>query len=190
MNSGYNLGNVVFMNNSNTQIKVKGKFWVGEINEFKVDVKYNDGTTKTVSLTLDNRVEWGKINSVKAVDVTARTFNLILNAELNTDIEYVHSIRVIEDGAMMKSYTFKDEDFGSNDIFIEIKNKLMEPETTYHYTIQVLNVNKTVIWEQDLVIRSKRELTEEQEYQENLANFAFKAMIDNLLKAMGAKPQE
>ena len=91
---------------------------------------------------------------------------------------------------MMKSYTFKDEDFGSNDIFIEIKNKLMEPETTHHYTIQVLNVNKTVIWEQDLVIRSKRELTEEQEYQENLANFAFKAMIDNLLKAMGAKPQE
>ena len=190
VNSGYNLGNVVFMNNSNTSIKVKGKFWVGEINEFKVDVKYNDGTTKTVSLILDNRVEWGKINSVKAVDVTARTFNLILNAELNTDIEYVHSIRVIEDGAMMKSYTFKDEDFGSNDIFIEIKNKLMEPETTHHYTIQVLNVNKTIIWEQDLVIRSKRELTEEQEYQENLVNFAFKAMIDNLLKAMGAKSQE
>ena len=190
MNSEYNLGNVIFMNDLCTSIKVKSKFWVGEINEFEVNIKYFDGTENTITLSLDNRVEWGKINFVKAVDVTARTFNLVLDVDLNPDIKYLYSIRVVEGSAMMKSYTFKDEDFNSNEMFIEIKNKLMEPDTTHTYTIQVLSVNKVVIWEQELVISSKRELTEEQEYQENMANIAFKTMIDNLLKSLGINPEE
>ena len=190
VNSGFNLGTVSFINNLCTEIKVKGKFWLGEVNEFKVDILYTDGTTKTINLSLDNRVEWGKINSVEAVDITSRTFNLILKAELNNEYKYLHSIRVIEDGAMMKSYNFKEADLENDEIFIEIKNKLLDPDTTHYFTIQVLNANKTVIWEQDIVIKSKRELTEEQQYQEDMANIAFKAMIDNLLKALGAQPEE
>ena len=90
----------------------------------------------------------------------------------------------------MKSYNFKEADLENDEIFIEIKNKLLDPDTTHYFTIQVLNANKTVIWEQDIVIKSKRELTEEQQYQEDMANIAFKAMIDNLLKALGAQPEE
>ena len=190
VNSEYNLGNVIFMNDLCTSIKVKSKFWVGEVNEFKVNIKYFDGTENTITLSLDNRVEWGQINSVKAVDVTARTFNLVLNVDLNPEIKYLHSIRVVEGTSMMKSYTFKDEDFASNDIFVEIKNKLLEPDTTHTYKIQVLSVNKVIIWEQEIVIQSKRELTEEQEYQEKMANIAFKAMIDNLLKSLGVNPEQ
>ena len=178
------------MNDLCTSIKVKSKFWVGEVNEFKVNIKYFDGTENTITLSLDNRVEWGQINSVKAVDVTARTFNLVLNVDLNPEIKYLHSIRVVEGTSMMKSYTFKDEDFASNDIFVEIKNKLLEPDTTHTYKIQVLSVNKVIIWEQEIVIQSKRELTEEQEYQEKMANIAFKAMIDNLLKSLGVNPEQ
>ena len=66
----------------------------------------------------------------------------------------------------------------------------MEPNTKHTYTIQILNVNKTVIYEQELVIRSKPELTEEDEYKESMANVAFKVMIDNLLKALGAQAEE
>ncbi len=190
VNSDYNLGNVIFINNLCTSINVKSKFWVGEVNEFKVDIKYTDGTSSTVNLSLDNRVEWGKINSVEAVDVTSRTFNLLLNVDLNLDIKYLHSIRVVEGSTLKKSYTFKDEDFDPNQIFIEIKNKLMEPDSTYTYKIQILSVNKVVIWEQELVVNSKRELTEEQEYQEKIANIAFQSMIDNLLKSLGINPEE
>ena len=56
---------------------------------------------------------------------------------------------------------------------------------THTYQIQAMNVNGTIIWEQELVVTSLRELTEEDIYQNEMANIAFKAMIDNLLAALG-----
>jgi hypothetical protein len=61
----------------------------------------------------------------------------------------------------------------------------MEPNTTHTYQIQAMNVNGTIIWEQELVVTSLRELTEDEIYQNEMANLAFKAMIDNLLAALG-----
>ena len=190
LNSEEVLGATSFINTLNTSIKVKNKFWVGEINEFKVDIVYSDGTTSSVELELDNRVEWGKIHTIKATNITDRTFNLILVADINTEFEYLYSIRVLEDGALKKNFALKDVDLSEKEILIDIKNKLMEPNTKHTYTIQILNVNKTVIYEQELMIRSKPELTEEDEYKESMANVAFKVMIDNLLKALGAQAEE
>ena len=60
----------------------------------------------------------------------------------------------------------------------------MEPLTTKTYKVQAMNVNGTIIWEQELTVTSLRELNEEALYQYEMANIAFKAMIDNLLKAL------
>ena len=61
----------------------------------------------------------------------------------------------------------------------------MEPNTTKTFEVQAMNVNGTVIWSQQITVTSLRELTEEDIYQNDMANVAFKAMIDNLLAALG-----
>ena len=48
-----------------------------------------------------------------------------------------------------------------------------------------MNVNGTIIWSQQITVTTLRELTEEDIYQNDMANIAFKAMIDNLLAALG-----
>ena len=67
----------------------------------------------------------------------------------------------------------------------ELSDKLMQPNTTHTYEIQAMNVNGTIIWSQELTVTSLRELTEEEIYQNDMANIAFKTMIDNLLAALG-----
>ena len=71
------------------------------------------------------------------------------------------------------------------ELVIEMNKNIMEPNTTHTYQIQAMNVNGTIIWEQELVVTSLRELTEDEIYQNEMANLAFKAMIDNLLAALG-----
>ena len=61
----------------------------------------------------------------------------------------------------------------------------MEPNTTKTFEVQAMNVNGTVIWSQEITVTTLRELTEEDIYQNDMANIAFKAMIDNLLAALG-----
>ena len=72
-----------------------------------------------------------------------------------------------------------------DELVIELSDKLMQPNTTHTYEIQAMNVNGTIIWSQELTVTSLRELTEEEIYQNDMANIAFKTMIDNLLAALG-----
>ena len=79
----------------------------------------------------------------------------------------------------------KKEHLSLDELVIELSDKLMQPNTTHTYEIQAMNVNGTIIWSQELTVTSLRELTEEEIYQNDMANIAFKTMIDNLLAALG-----
>lgn len=185
LNSKKRLGSVAFINNESTSLKVNGDFWIGEINKIKVDILYKDGTEKSLEIDFDNTVDWGEIKAVKAIDITPTTFKVLLDLELNEDIEYIDRIRVTEDGKIKKNFFMKKEHLSLDELVIELSDKLMQPNTTHTYEIQAMNVNGTIIWSQELTVTSLRELTEEEIYQNDMANIAFKTMIDNLLAALG-----
>ena len=136
-------------------------------------------------IDFDNTIEWGEIKSVKAIDVATTTFNLYLELALNPEVNYIDRIRVVEDGKIRKNFFLKDEHLTMTELVIEMNKNIVEPNTTHTYQIQAMNVNGTIIWEQELVVTSLRELTEDEIYQNEMANLAFKAMIDNLLAALG-----
>ena len=60
----------------------------------------------------------------------------------------------------------------------------MEPLTTHTYEVRVVNVNGTIVWTKEITVTSTREITDEEAYQIDMANVAFKTLIDNLLKAL------
>lgn len=184
LNSAVRLGSTSFINSSCTSIEVDGGFWIGEVNKIKVDILYADGTTKTLEFELDNNIDWGSFGTIKAVDVTSNSFVLSIESKLNKEVDYIDRIRVMEDGKVRKNFFLKAEDLEKDEFLIEIKN-VLEPGETKTFQLQAMNVNGTIIWEQDLMVRGAPELTEEQIYQNSMANIAFKAMIDNLLKALG-----
>lgn len=185
LNSKKPLGTVSFINSLTTKLEVKGEFWIGEVNKIKVDILYKDGTQTSLEIDFDNTIEWGEIKSVKATDVATTTFNLYLELALNPEVNYIDRIRVVEDGKIRKNFFLKDEHLTMIELVIEMNKNIMEPNTTHTYQIQAMNVNGTIIWEQELVVTSLRELTEDEIYQNEMANLAFKAMIDNLLAALG-----
>ncbi len=185
LNSKKVLGTVSFINNISTSLKVKEEFWIGEVNEIKVDIKYKDGSTTTLNLELNNVIEWGSINSCQAKDITDSSFNLVLDVDFNADVQYITRIRVLENGkTIRKNFTVKESHLTLDELVIEMKN-VLKPETKYSYEVQALNVNGTVVWTQNLELTSKRTITEEELYQNKMASVAFKTMIENLLKALG-----
>lgn len=184
LNSKERLGSVSFINNQATKLDVNGKFWIGEINKIQVDIAYKDGTSAQLLLELNNDIDWGTINSASATNITSSTFTLVINAKFNKDVEYIDRIRLIEGDSVRKNYFLKAEDLEKEILEIELSKNLMEPLTTKTYKVQAMNVNGTIIWEQELTVTSLKELSEEALYQYEMANIAFKAMIDNLLKAL------
>lgn len=183
LNSKKELGNVSIINTSTNSLTIKDEFWLGEINKIQVDIDYFDGSKQTVILELDNTIEWGVINSIKAVDITDNSFNLVLSVDLKDEYDYLARIRVTENGKIKKNFSIKIEHLSQNEIVIELK-KIMEPSSSHNYVIELLNVNGTVIWSQEISVTSKKAFTEEELYQNEMANIAFKAMLDNLLKAL------
>ena len=185
LNSKVQLGTVSFINNLATELKVKGKFWIGEVNKIKVDIAYKDGTTSTLEIDFDNTVDWGEVKSAESIDISSTTFKVLLKVALNSDVDYIDKFRVLEDGKIKKNFSMKKEYLSMEEIVIELNDRLMEPDTTHTYVIQAMNVNGTIIWSQELVVTSLRDLTDEDIYQNEMANLAFKSMIDNLLAALG-----
>ena len=185
LNSNFNLGTIAFINNLTTKLTVTDGFWIGEVNKIKVDILYKDGTKSTVEFEFDNTIDWGEIKGAKAIDITTTTFSVLLELSLKPGVEFIERIRVVEDGKIRKNFFLKEEHLSMEQIVIEMNKTLMEPNTTHTYQIQAMNVNGTITWEQELVVTSLRELTEDEIYQNEMANLAFKAMIDNLLAALG-----
>lgn len=185
-NSKKVLGTVSFINSLSTKLDVKGEFWIGEINKIKVDILYVDGTEKSLLFDFDNTIDWGEIKAVKAVDITSTTFNVLVEVAFNQEVDFVDRIRVMEGNKVVKNFFIKEEHLSQTEILIDkLSARLMEPNTTKTFEVQALNVNGTVIWSQEITVTSLRELTEEDIYQNDMANIAFKAMIDNLLAALG-----
>ena len=184
LNSNNQLGTVSIINDLTTSIKLYNKIWIGEVNNYKIDILYKDGTTNSINLSIDNTINWGSINSAKAINIQSKTFTLLLNLSLNNEYDYIKRIVVLENNIVKKNFFINQEHYLVNEIEIEMSNKLMEPCTTHTYEVRALNINGTIAWTECITVTSKRELTDEQEYQESLANLAFKTMIDNLLKAL------
>ena len=189
VNSKNNLGTITIINDLTTSFKLNKKIWIGEVNEFKLDITYKDGTTSTINITYDNTINWGEITSAKAIDITSRTFKLVLNLNLNQEYDYINRIVLFEDNVVKKNFFIKDEHYALNELIIELSDKLMEPDTTHTYTVAALTINGTYTWTQELTVTSLRELSDEEIYQNDMANVAFKAMIDNLLKTLQIEVQ-
>ena len=185
LNSKVNLGSVAFINNLTTKLDIKGELWIGEVNKIKVDINYKDGTTKTLEIDFDNTIDWGTINSVKAIDITSTTFKLKFDLSLNSEVDYIDRLRVVENKKVVKNFFLKEEHLTMKELIVEMSNNLMRPDTTRTFEVQAMNVNGTIIWSQEITVSSLREITEEEMYQNDMANIAFKAMIDNLLAALG-----
>ena len=188
-NSGVSLGSVSFINDSCTELEVDELFWIGEVNKIKVQINYKDGTTSTVNLELDNNIEWGTIVSVKPFNITATKFDLEINYELIEGIDYLYRFRVLQGQNVKKNYSLKAADKAGNKVIVEMNNGILTPDTTHTFTVQALNVNGTVIWSQEITVKSLREVSEEEQFQIDMANIAFKAMLDNLLAALGAETE-
>ena len=184
INSTNKLGTVSIINDVTTSFPLNNKLWVGEINEFKIDISYKDGTSKSMTISYDNTIDWGSINSAKAINIKARTFTLLLNYNLNKEYDYIKRIVVLENNVVKKNFFITAEHYNYNEIEIELSNKLMEPETTHTYELRALNMNGTIVWNDTITVTSLRELTDEEEFQYHMANIAFKTLIDNLLKAL------
>lgn len=184
LNSKERLGSVAFINNLATKLEVDGKFWIGEVNKLQIDINYRDGSSSQLFLELDNDVDWGQINSASASGITSSTFTLVIDADFNPDVDYIDRIRLMEGDSVRKNYFLKEEDLSKETLEIELSKNLMEPSTTITYLVQAMNVNGTIIWQQELTVTSLREVSEEAQYQNDMASIAFKAMIDNLLKAL------
>ncbi len=184
INSTNKLGTVSIINDVTTSFPLNNKLWVGEINSFKIDISYKDGTSKSMTISYDNTIDWGSINSAKAINITSRTFTLLLNYNLNKEYYYIKRIVVLENNVVKKNFFISSEHYNYNEIEIELSNKLMEPETTHTYELRALNMYGTIVWNDTITVTSLRELTDEEEFQYNMANIAFKTLIDNLLKAL------
>ena len=184
INSTNKLGTVSIINDVTTSFPLNNKLWVGEINSFKIDISYKDGTSKSMTISYDNTIDWGSINSAKAINIKARTFTLLLNYNLNKEYDYIKRIVVLENNVVKKNFFISSEHYNYNEIEIELSNKLMEPETTHTYELRALNMYGTIVWYDTITVTSLRELTDEEEFQYNMANIAFKTLIDNLLKAL------
>ena len=184
LNSGNQLDTVNIINDITTSANLYNKLWLGDINEFKIDILYKDGTTNSINLSVDNSINWGSINSATAVNIQSRTFTLLLNLSLNTEYDYIKRIVILENDVVKTGFVISKEQYSLNEIEIKMSNKFMEPDTTHTYEIRALNINGNIAWSSYITVTSERELTTEQEFQNNIANLAFKTMIDNLLKAL------
>ena len=183
-NSNQTVGTVSLINDLTTSLSLNNYIWVGEINTYKLDILYSDKTTKTIYITHDTRIDWGSINDAKAINIQARTFTLLLSYNLNSDYDYIDKIVLLENGVVKKNFFISNEHSELNELEISLSNKLMEPLTTHTYEVRVVNVNGTIVWTKEITVTSTREITDEEAYQINMANVAFKTLIDNLLKAL------
>ena len=184
-NSGDNLGTITFVNELTTTFNLYKKVWIGEVNEYEVDILYKDGSTSKVLITKDNSIDWGYIQNPQAIDITSTSFKLSLDISLNDKYNYINRIRLMENDVVKKNLFISKEHYSIDNLIIELSNKLMDPNTTHTYTIEALSVNGTVAWSKEITITSLRNLTEEEVYQNDMANLAFKIMIENLLEALG-----
>lgn len=184
LNSEKRLGSVVFINNSATSLNVKGDFWIGEVNQIKVDILYKDDTTKSIILELDNRIEWGSIKNLRIEALHSAGITFSWEQDINLEIDYVDRFRILRDGVIMKNITCKASDLEQSKYVVELPRGL-KPETEYTFEVMALNINGTAIWSETVVVTTPRELSEEEYYQRDMANVAIKALIDNLLTALG-----
>lgn len=184
INSSNILGTTTIINDLTTSKTINNKIWIGEVNNFKVDIVYKDGTKNSIILTYDATIDWGSINKIEAINISSTSFSLLLNYNLNPEYDFIKKIVVLENNVVKKNFFIKPEHYSLNELVIEMSNKLMEPSTTHTYEIRAVTSNGTIIWMQNLEVTSKRDITEEQQYQIDMANIAFKTMIDNLLKSL------
>ena len=123
---------------------------------------------------------YNKLMNVKNFDEFVKYVGII-----NKEYDYIKRIVVLENNVVKKNFFINKEHYSIENLIIELSNKLMDPNTTHTYTIEALSVNGTIAWSKEITITSLRNLTEEELYQNDMANLAFKIMIENLLEALG-----
>lgn len=181
--SNKELGNTSIINNMISSLSVNKGFLIGEINEIQIDILYEDNTNSTIYYELDNTINWGEIKSATIDEVTDSSFNLKLNVDFNNQYEYISRIKITENGKIVKSFFIKSEHLDLKELIIEAKN-VLESEKSYNFLVEAININGNTVWSEEISLTAKKSYSDEEIYQNEMANLAFKAMIDNLLKAL------
>lgn len=183
INNNKDLGTVTVINNMISSLSIKKSFLIGEINKIQIDILYEDNSNSTIYCELDNTINWGEIISATVSNVTDTSFNLILNVNFNEQYEYISRIKITENGQIVKNFFIKKEHLTLNELVIEAKN-VLESEESYNFLVEAININGNAVWSQEISFTAKKTYSDEEIYQNEMANLAFKAMIDNLLKAI------
>lgn len=186
INSNKELGSISIINDKIASYDIKKGFWIGEINKIQIDILYFDDSSSTIYYDLDNTINWGEIISAQVKDITDTSLNVVLNVNFNEQYNYISKICFYENDKIKKNFYIKENHLSLKELEIELKN-VLEPEKNYTYVVKAENINGTVVWSQEITFTSVKSYSDEEIYQNEMANLAFKAMIDNLLKALKNK---
>lgn len=184
LNSGLRIGAVQFINDSIDNLRINDGFWIGEVNNIVATISYSDGTEKDIQLEFDNTIDWGSFSNLQYSNITSDGVTISWDQDINQEFAaYIKRMRITRGTSVVKNVNFKNDDL-THETYTVVLEDVMQPEETYTFNVQALNNNLTVIWEDSFTITSKRYISEDDQYQMNLASIAIKSAIDSLLNSL------
>ncbi len=179
-NNNRRIDRMMYLNETCTQLKIKEILWIGEINEVEVEISYKDKTKSTITLELDNRIDWGSIGKLKKPEVTAETITLTWDQNIKS--EYVYMYRIFRNDIVIKNIFLTDEDRALSEFTFEANSKNgIKPEQKYTIKVAAINVNGTIIWSDEVTVTTLEKDEPDVAYEKNMSKVAFGFFIENLL---------
>lgn len=177
------LGSQVILNESSTEKKIA--IMLGEVNKICAIVHYYDGTDMKKAITFDNTIDWGSVDNFE-YEVGAREIVFKWNQNFNQEYYgenkscYIQYIQIYRDDFKAKMVMLKPEDLKADSFTFNLDRKL-EPEKSYDIKVELINVNNIPVKEFTINVTMTKEITEEERYQNEMANVGIKFLIYNVL---------
>lgn len=182
-NSKQSIGKVMYINESCTSLNIKNKLWIGEVNEVSVEIYYKDQTKSTVTLQLDNRIDWGTIGNLKQPVVGAESILLKWDQDIKSD--YVYMYRIFRNDVVIKNIFLTDDDRALSEYVFEATSKNgIKPEEQYTITVAAINVNGTTIWSDSVTVTTLEKDDEDVAYEKSMSRIAFGFFIENIINSL------
>ncbi len=184
-NSSKQLGATSIINDLTTSIKVTNGFWIGENNKIEVTVAYRDGTKSVVTLDLDNNIDWGTLSGVKVSNISHDSLTVMWNQDLNVEnSSYIYRYRIWRDDRLIKTISPTAEEL-AKDVFIYDLTNIFNENTRYILKVEAYNSNGTVIWSEEIGIKTTTLDTDDAILQKKMAKTAIAMLFENMKNIFG-----